>query len=114
MSAEDHRVNQVRTICQTAMGCAKAVAQKDPAENAFAYERQTYQRRKLRAIQVTSLIADRLQFEMALRSIIDLCMAAAEIDDAGKLLGMIANVAVREEILRSHPILQLSARGRRR
>ena len=88
------------------MGCAQAVAQQDPADSAFAYERQTYQRRKLRAIQVTNLIADRLQFEMALQSIIDLCMAANELDDAGRLLGKISDVAVREEILKSHPMLQ--------
>ena len=88
------------------MGCAQAVAQQDPADDTFAYERQTYQRRKLRAIQVTNLIADRLQFEMALQSIIDLCMAADEIDDAGRLLGKISDAAIREEILKSHPMLQ--------
>ena len=105
MSAEDHRVNQVKTICQTAMGCARTVAKNDPANRAFAYERQTYQRRKLRAIQVTNLITDRQQFESALQSIIELCMAAGETADAARLLGKITSPDICMAILRSHPKL---------
>jgi len=105
MSGEDRRVNQVKTICQTAMGCARVVAKNDPTNRAFAYERETYQRRKLRAIQVTNLITDREQFETALHSIIELCMAAGETTDAARLLGKISSPDICMAILKSHPRL---------
>jgi hypothetical protein len=105
MSAEDRKVSQVKTICQAAMGCARVVARNDPANRTFAYERQTYQRRKLRAIQVTNLITDRLQFETALHSIIDLCMAAGETSDAARLLGKISSPDICMAILKAHPTL---------
>ena len=105
MSAADRRVSQVETICRTAMGCARVVAQKDPADRAYDYERQTYQRRKLRAIQVTNLITDRQQLEAALRHVIDLCMAAGETQDAARLLGKISSPAICDAILKSHPAL---------
>ena len=109
MSAEDlrvsQRVSQVETICRTAMGCARVVAKNDPTDRTFAYERETYQRRKLRALQVTNLIEDRLQFETALAHVIDLCMAAGEIRDAARLLGKITNSDTCMAILRAYPAL---------
>jgi hypothetical protein len=105
MSTEDRRVGQVRTICQTAMGCARVVAKNDPGDDTFAYERQTYQRRKLRALQVTNLIRDRQQIEAALHCIIDLCMTAGEAKDAARLLSRISSPTICETIMRSHPVL---------
>ena len=105
MSAEEHKVIQVNTICQIAKGCARVVAGSDPANHKFEYERETYRKRKLRALQITNLIADRFYFETALHSIIDLCVAANELDDARRMLGTISVDTIRKSILKAHPEL---------
>jgi hypothetical protein len=99
-------------MCQVAKGCAKVVAaQKQPVpkgvdNRVFEYEKETYQKRKLRAIQIAKSIEDQFYFETALQSIIDLCIAANEMDDAGKLFRMISVDVIRDELLRSHPRLR--------
>ncbi len=105
MSAEEHKVIQVNTICQIAKGCARVVAVSDPGNHKFEYERETYRKRKLRALQITNLIADRFYFETALHSIIDLCVAANELDDARRMLGTISVDTIRKSILKAHPEL---------
>ena len=54
---------------------------------------------KLRAIQITKLIEDRFHFETALHSIINLYVAANEMDDAGKLL--------QDDFGRRHPAIDI-------
>jgi hypothetical protein len=107
MSAEEQKVLQVRAMCKIAMGCAAVVAN-NLSDNAFEYEKTTYQKRKLRAIQITKSIGDEFCFETALHSIIDLCVTANEMHDAARLFKMISVDAIREEILKSHPKLQRS------
>ena len=106
MSAEEQKVLQVRSICQIALGCAKVVAKSPADDDRFKYERDTYRKRKLRALQVANLIADRFYFETALHSIIDLCIAANEMDDARKIFATISIDPIRNAILKSHSILQ--------
>jgi|SRR5262249_50757528 len=106
MSAEEHKVIQVNTICQIARGCARVVAAGDSADSKFHYEQETYRKRKLRALQITNLIADRFYFETALHSIIELCVAANELDDARKMLGRISVDTIRKSILKAHPELR--------
>src|SRR6266851_3325359 len=89
MSAEEHKVIQVNTICQIAKGCARVVAVSDPDNGKYEYERETYRKRKLRA----------------LHSIIDLCVAANELDDARRMLGTISVDTIRKSILKAHPEL---------
>jgi hypothetical protein len=108
MSAEERKVLQVRAMCQVAAGCAKVVATHRPGDHAFEYEQETYRKRKLRAIQITKSIQDRFYFETALQSIIDLCIAANEMEDAGRLFRMISVDAIRDALLKSHPRLQRS------
>jgi hypothetical protein len=105
MSAEERKVLQVRAMCKVAMGCAEVVAANGSHDHAFEYERETYQKRKLRAIQITNSIRDRFYFETALQSVIDLCVVANDMDDAGKLFRMISVDDIRAELLRSHPVL---------
>ncbi len=90
------------------MGCAEVIAANDSSDDRYEYEKETYQKRKLRAIQITKLIEDRFQFETALHSLIDLCIAANEMDDARKLFRMISIDAIRASILKSHPTLERS------
>lgn len=85
------------------MGCAEVVAA--DGDHAFEYERETYQKRKLRAIQITQSIHDRFYFETALQSVIDLCVVANDMDDAGKLFRLISVDDIRSALLRSHPAL---------
>ena len=106
MAAAEQRVAQVKAMCQVARGCAQVMAVGDPSDPRYEYEKETYQKRKLRAIQITKLIEDRFHFETALHSIIDLCVAANEMDDAGKLFKMISVDAIRQSILKSHPKLE--------
>jgi hypothetical protein len=106
MSSEEHKVIQVRAMCKVAAGCAKVVAARDVNHDAYEYEKETYQKRKLRAIQITKSIEDRFYFETALHSIIDLCVAANEMDDAGRLFKLISVETIRDTILKSHPALQ--------
>ena len=106
MAAAEQRVAQVQAMCEVARGCAQVIAVGDRGDPRYEYEKETYQKRKLRAIQITKLIEDRFQFETALRSIIDLCVAANEMDDAGKLFKMISVDAIRQSILKSHPKLE--------
>jgi hypothetical protein len=109
---EERKVLQVRAMCQVAKGCAKVVAARGRAngqsadDHAFEYEIETYQKRKLRAIQIAKSIEDRFYFETALQSIIDLCIAANEMDDAGKLFRMISVDVIRDQVLKLHPRLQ--------
>ena|SRR5215470_14560763 len=105
MSVEEHRVIQVNTICQIAKGCARVVAAGDPGNSKYQYERETYRKRKLRALQITNLIGDRFYFETALHSIIDLCVVANELDDARKILRTISVDTIRKSILKTHPEL---------
>jgi hypothetical protein len=44
-----------------------------------------------------------------LHSIIDLCVTANEMDDAGKLFKMISDDAIRQSILQAHPKLERPA-----
>jgi hypothetical protein len=106
MAAAEQRVAQVKAMCQIARGCAQVIAVGDLSDPRYEYEKETYQKRKLRAIQITKLIEDRFHFETALHSIIDLCVAANEMDDAGKLFKMISVDAIRQSILQSHPKLE--------
>ena len=112
MSAEERKVLQVRAMCQVAKGCAKVIATQKPGmaqgadDHVFEYEKETYQKRKLRAIQIAKSIQDQFYFETALQSIIDLCIAANEMDDAGKLFGMISVDVIRDQLLKAHPRLQ--------
>jgi hypothetical protein len=108
MSAEEQKLMRVKAMCQIAVGCAEVVASNDSNAEMYEYEKETYQKRKLRAIQITKSIVDRFYFETALHSIIDLCIAAQEMDDAGKLFRMISVDAIRESILKSHPSLERS------
>jgi pentatricopeptide repeat protein len=105
MSTEEYRVLQVQALCRIALGCAKVVATEDPADDAHRYERETYRKRKLRAMQITNLINDHFYFETALRSVIDLCMAANEVEDARKLLDRMSIDDIRNAIRKSHPTL---------
>jgi hypothetical protein len=109
MAAAEQRVAQVKAMCQIARGCAQVIAVGDLSDPRYEYEKETYQKRKLRAIQITKLIEDRFHFETALHSIIDLCVAANEMDDAGKLFKMISVDAIRQSILQSHPMLERPA-----
>jgi hypothetical protein len=109
MAAAEQRVAQVKAMCQVARGCAQVVAVGNLSDPRYEYEKETYQKRKLRAIQITKLIEDRFSFETALHSIIDLCVAANEMDDAGKLFKMISVDAIRQSILQSHPTLERPA-----
>ena len=112
MPVEERKVLQVQAMCQVAKGCAKVVAAqkqttpKGVDDHVFEYERETYQKRKLRAIQIAKSIEDQFYFETALQSIIDLCIAANEMDDADKLFRMISVDVIRDELLRSHPRLR--------
>ena len=106
MAAAEQRVAQVKAMCQVARGCAQVVAVGNLSDPRYEYEKETYQKRKLRANQITKLIEDRFSFETALHSIIDLCVAANEIDDAGKLFKMISVDAIWQSILQSHPKLE--------
>ncbi len=106
MSAEEQKVMQVKAMCRVAMGCAEVVAAHESSDDAYEYEKETYQKRKLRAIQITKSIGDRFYFETALHSIIDLCIAANEMDDAGRLFKMISVDVIRDSILKAHPTLQ--------
>ena len=105
MSAEEYKVLQVQALCRIASGCAKVVAEKDPKDEAYRYERETYRKRKLRAMQITNSINDHFYFETALRSIIDLCMTANEAEDARKLLDRMSIDDIRDAIRKSHPTL---------
>jgi pentatricopeptide repeat protein len=105
MSAEEYKVLQVQALCRIALGCAKVVAEKDPKGDTYRYERETYRKRKLRAMQITNSINDHFYFETALRSIIDLCMAANEVEDARKLLDRMSIEDIRNAIRKSHPTL---------
>jgi hypothetical protein len=105
MSAEEQKVIQVRAMCQVAKGCAKVVAAHDADDDTYEYEKETYQKRKLRAIQITKSIGDRFYFETALHSIIDLCVVANEMDDAGRLFKLISVDVIRDSILKTHPML---------
>jgi hypothetical protein len=109
MSAEERKVLQVRAMCKVAMGCAEVVAANGAYDHAFEYERETYQKRKLRAIQITNSIQDRFYFETALQSVVDLCVVANDMDDAGKLFRMISVDDIRRALLKSHPALARSA-----
>ena len=109
MAAAEQRVAQVKAMCQIARGCAQVIAVGDLSDPRYEYEKETYQKRKLRAIQITKLIEDRFHFETALHSIIDLCVTANEMDDAGKLFKMISVDAIRQSILQAHPMLERSA-----
>jgi hypothetical protein len=109
MAAAEQRVAQVKAMCQIARGCAQVIAVGDLSDPRYEYEKETYQKRKLRAIQITKLIEDRFHFETALHSIIDLCVAANEMDDAGKLFKMISVDAIRQSILQAHPMLERPA-----
>src|SRR6266436_7000632 len=106
MSGEERKVLQVRAMCQVARGCAEVVATHDPGDHAYEYEKETYQKRKLRAIQITKSIGDRFYFETALGSIIDLCVVANEMEDAGKLFKLISVDVIRDSLLKVHPTLQ--------
>ena len=106
MSSEEQKVIQVRAVCKVATGCARVVARHDSSVDAYEYEKETYQKRKLRAIQIAKSIEDRFYFETALHSIIDLCITANELDDAGKLFKLISVDTIRDTILKSHPALQ--------
>jgi hypothetical protein len=103
---EERKVLQVRAMCQVARGCAQVVAKRNGDDPSYEYEKETYHKRKLRAIQITKTIQDRFYFETALQSIIDLCVTANEIDDANKLLKMLSVDVIRDEVLKSHPRLQ--------
>ena len=81
------------------------VATHDPDDRLYEYEKETYRKRKLRATQITNSIQDRLYFETALHSIIDLCIAANELDDARRLFRTITVDVIRDELLKSHPPL---------
>ena len=105
MSAEEQKVMQVRAMCKVARGCAEVVAAHD-ASDTYEYEKETYQKRKLRAIQITKSIGDRFYFETALGSIIDLCIVANEIEDAGRLFKLISVDVIRDLLLKAHPTLQ--------
>jgi hypothetical protein len=105
MSGEERKVLQVQAMCQVARGCAEVVATHDPTDHAYEYEKETYRKRKLRAIQITKSIQDRFYFETALQSIIDLCIAANEFDDARRLFRMISVDVIRDQLLKSHPRL---------
>jgi hypothetical protein len=105
MSAEEHKVLKVQALCRIALGCAKVVAEKDPTDDAYRYEREAYRKRKLRAMQITNSINDHFYFETALRSIIDLCMTANEAEDARKLLDRMSIDEIRDAIRKSHPTL---------
>ena len=109
MAAAEQRVAQVKAMCQIARGCAQVIAVGDLSDPRYEYEKETYQKRKLRAIQITKLIEDRFHFETALHSIIDLCVTANEMDDAGKLFKMISDDAIRQSILQAHPKLERPA-----
>jgi hypothetical protein len=109
MAAAEQRVAQVKAMCQIARGCAQVIAVGDLSDPRYEYEKETYQKRKLRAIQITKLIEDRFHFETALHSIIDLCVTANEMDDAGKLFKMISVDAIRQSILQAHPKLERPA-----
>jgi len=104
--SEERKVLQVRAMCQVARGCAQVVAKGNGGDSAYEYEKETYRKRKLRAIQITNSIQDRFYFETALQSIIDLCVTANEIDDAGKLFRVISVDTIRDQVLKSHPLLQ--------
>jgi hypothetical protein len=105
MSGEERKVLQVRAMCQVARGCAEVVATHDPDDRLYEYEKETYRKRKLRAIQITNSIQDRFYFETALHSIIDLCIAANELDDARRLFRTITVDVIRDQLLKSHPPL---------
>jgi hypothetical protein len=108
MAAEEQKVLQVRAMCKVASGCARVVAEHRAGDHSFEYEQETYQKRKLRAIQITKSIEDRFYFETALQSIIDLCVTANEMDDAGKLFKLISVDVIRDTILKEHPGLARS------
>jgi pentatricopeptide repeat protein len=105
MSAEERKVLQVQALCRIALGCAKVVAAKNPADDTYRYERETYRKRKLRAMQITNSINDHFYFETALRSIIDLCMTANEVEDARRMLDKMSIDDIRDAIRKSHPRL---------
>ena len=109
MAAAEQRVAQVQAMCEVPRGCAQVIAVGDLGDPRYEYEKETYQKRKLRAIQITKLIEDRFHFETALHSIIDLCVTANEMDDAGKLFKMISDDAIRQSILQAHPKLERPA-----
>jgi hypothetical protein len=105
MPGEEYKVLQVQALCRISLGCAKVVATGDPADHSHRYERETYRKRKLRAMQITNSIDDHFYFETALQSIIDLCMAANEVEDARKLLERISIDDISNAVRKSHPTL---------
>jgi hypothetical protein len=105
MSGEEYKVLKVQALCRIALGCAKVVAEKHAMDDRYRYERETYRKRKLRAMQIANSIDDHFYFETALRSIIDLCMTANEAEDARKMLDRMSIDDIRDAIRKSHPTL---------
>jgi len=61
---------------------------------------------KLRAVQLTNAIGDRLYFETAINALITLCIDANEAHDAQQLFRAVTLQQVRDAILRTHPELR--------
>src|SRR5258708_16457437 len=79
---EAEKVLRVKLLCQVTLGSAETVATHDTNDEMYEYEKERYQKNKLKAMQMANSIVDRFYFEPALQNIIDLCLAATELSDA--------------------------------
>src|SRR5260370_14409804 len=105
---EAEKVLRVKLLCKVTMGSDETVATNDTNDEMYEYEKERYQKNKLKAMQMTNAIVDRFYFEAALHNIIDLCLAAGEVSDAIKIFGTITVDPIRNSILESHPRLDQS------
>jgi len=103
--SEETKVAQVQLLCQFTMSSAEAVAAHELDWDIYEHQKERYQRNKLKALQITNSIVGRFHFEAALHHIIDLCVAANEMNDAIKIFNTITVDVIRESILKAHPNL---------
>ncbi len=107
--SDETKVAQVQLLCQSTMSSAEAVAAHELDWDMYEHQKERYQRNKLKALQITNSIVDRSYFEAALHHIIDLCLAANEVNDAIRIFNTITVDVIRESILKAHPNLEQNA-----
>jgi len=97
-NTEERKVLAVRALCELGASGAPSMAATLACSEADEYEVGVYQKRKARALEIADTITEEFYSEAAAHSLVELCMAAGEVDEARGLLKRISTEYIRERI----------------
>ncbi|MBI5264160.1 MAG: hypothetical protein HY852_20350 [Bradyrhizobium sp.] len=97
---------RIRDICRSAADSAENAGSQAQPDKKSRQHRERFQRAAKAAMEIAINISDDLMRDASVSQIVELCMKADDLRTARILVRAIQSVSIREDALKTHPMLR--------